>query len=97
MMQHAEIQKLKTDVGRHFKQPQDILNNGDLATEQKIELLKEWEIDLRQMMVASEENMPSTKSGSTADLLSKVNAALTELGSHSEVATEQKAPTKLGG
>lgn len=96
MLHHTEVQKLKTDVGRHFKQPQDILDDEDLATEQKIELLKEWEIDLRQLMVASEENMPSTKSGHTADMLSKVSKALTELGSQSEVKSERAAPTKLG-
>lgn len=97
-MQEAEVNKMKADVGRHFKHPDDIVNNDDLATEQKIKLLKEWEVDLRQMLVASEENMQSdTKPGTTADTLMKVSKALETLGSHSAVSTEHAAPTKLGG
>lgn len=96
-MQEAEVNKMKVDVARNFKQPQDILNDEDLATEQKIKLLKEWEIDLRQLMIASEENMPSgSKSGSTGEMLMKVSKALSTLGSESE-ATKEHPPTKLGG
>ncbi len=96
-MQEAKVDKIKVDVARSFKSPQDILNNDDLATEQKIKLLKEWEIDLRQLMVASEENMPSdNKSGATGDMLMKVSKALSTLGSQSE-ATKEHPPTKTGG
>lgn len=96
-MQEAEVNKMKVDVARSFKQPHDILNDDDLATEQKITLLKEWEIDLRQLMIASEENMPSDgKPGATGDMLMKVSKALSTLGSQSE-ATKEHPPTKLGG
>lgn len=96
-MQEFEVNKLKVDVARNFKLPQDILDDEDLATEQKIKLLKEWEIDLRQLMIASEENMPSdNKPGTTADTLMKVSKALSTLGSKSEAAKEHP-PTKLGG
>ena len=97
-MLEAEVKKLKVDVARHFKHPDDIVNNDELATEQKITLLKEWEVDLRQLMVASEENMQSDgKPGATADTLMKVSKALETLGGQSAVSTEHTAPTKLGG
>jgi len=97
-MQEAEFNKMKVDVAQHFKHPDEIVHNDDLATEQKITLLKEWEVDLRQLMVASEENMQSDgKPGATADTLMKVSKALEKLGGQSAVSTEHTAPTKLGG
>jgi hypothetical protein len=38
-----------------FDRPRDILESHDLLPDQKIKLLKEWEIDLRELQVASEE------------------------------------------
>ena len=40
--------------------PEDLLARDDLDREQKIAVLRQWELDLRERMVAEEENMPSS-------------------------------------
>lgn len=47
------------DVSKVFKAPQDIVNAVDVPTDKKIELLRDWEMDLREVLVASEEGMNS--------------------------------------
>ena len=61
------FEQAKQDVGKAFPRPEDIGKADDLSLEQKVELLKQWEIDLRLLMVASDENMAGTKPGQVAD------------------------------
>ncbi len=49
------------DVSKVFKAPQDIVNAVDVPTDKKIELLRDWEMDLREVLVASEEGMNSKR------------------------------------
>ncbi|MGD2055597.1 MAG: hypothetical protein PVJ15_02230 [Gammaproteobacteria bacterium] len=58
--------------------PQQLLAREDLAPEQKIEILRQWELDLRERMVAEEENMGATEPGSMT--LDEVLIALDALG-----------------
>ena len=85
------VDKIKRDVGKTFARPEDILQTDALSAQQKIELLKQWEIDLRQLMVASEENMLSAASEQTADLLRRVRQLLTRLGATQQGAAVNKA------
>ena len=78
-MTQNRYQKAQHDVGKVFDSPQTLADASDLSTEQKIELLSQWEIDLREMLVASEENMPSTEPGNAAELLRKVRKQLNAL------------------
>jgi len=84
------------DVSKAFKSPHDIVTAADLNQQQKIELLKQWETDLRLLMVASEENMTGDAPGRTAEMMSAVLQCLNQVGVPSKE-EQQKAPTKSGG
>jgi len=38
-----------------FKDPKDVVANGEITRDQKIEILRRWEYDAREMEVAEEE------------------------------------------
>lgn len=61
--------------------PKHLLEREDLSREEKLELLHQWEADLREEMVAEEENMPSSAPMSTT--LEEVLDALRSLGAES--------------
>jgi hypothetical protein len=83
------------DVSKTFRTPQAILEAADLSRQQKIDLLKQWETDLRLLMVASDENMTGNVPGRTAELLRQVLQGLEELGTRP--AEGQKASNRAGG
>lgn len=94
-MQPKHFSKVLGDVSRAFDRPRDILDSHDLSIEQKIKLLKEWEFDLRELQVASEENMTGdASSGTTAEMLRECRHTLARLGA---AADSGGAPTKQGG
>jgi hypothetical protein len=90
----SRFEKAKQDVSKIFATPVDLSNAPDLSSEEKIYLLKQWETDLRLLMVASEENMPGTNPGRTAELLRIVHQELEELGAPQN---ETTAANKAGG
>jgi len=94
-MSDNRFQQALGDVSKAFRTPQAILDADGLSRQQKIELLKQWETDLRLLMVASEENMTGNMPGRTAELLRQVLQCLEQLGTRP--AEGQKAPTKAGG
>ena len=59
--------------------PQDIADDSTLSSQQKIDRLKKWEFDLRQLMDATEEGMAGGRPGQTADMLRKVHIQLERL------------------
>jgi hypothetical protein len=76
---------------RDFGDPQSLLANDALTREQKIAVLRQWEVDLREIMVAEEESMTST--GPVRPSLAEVLAALDQLGAAPE---DHPVPTKHG-
>ena len=90
----SRFEKAKQDVGKIFQTPSELFNARDLSDEEKIYLLKQWDTDLRLLMVASEENMPGTQPGKTAELLQSVHQKLEELGAAKD---EPAAVNKSGG
>jgi hypothetical protein len=94
-MAKSRFKEALGDVSRVFKTPQAILEASDLDRQQKIDLLRQWETDLRLLMVASEENMTGNVPGRTAELLREVLRGLDALGVGEDQA--QPAPTKSGG
>ena len=89
----VEIEKALTDPSASFKKPQDVVENKDLSREQKIEILRRWEYDARNLQVADEEGMsPDIPQPSLLDAVLK---ALRSLGASADV--EHSAPTKQGG
>ena len=73
-----------------FRVPEDVLKASDLTREQKIEILRRWEYDARELEVAADENMI----GSNNDLLQNVLGSLSELGYKPD--TDNEPPTKQG-
>ena len=78
----------------------EIVTSKTLSTDEKIALLKERELDLREVLVAADEGMAEGDApvGDTAEdpgvALRNVHDALESLGAEAEV---NASPTKLGG
>jgi hypothetical protein len=87
----TDIDQAMLDPTSVFKKPEEVLKANDLTREQKIEVLRRWEYDARELEVASDENM----TGNNSDLLDKVLNALDELGYGP--GPENSPPTKQGG
>jgi hypothetical protein len=98
MINNARFEDALTDVAKVFADPKDIIGSDDLSHQQKVKLLKQWEFDLRENLVASEENMTAetVPEGHSAELLRGVRKALISIGAvdHKD---ESAAPMKLGG
>jgi hypothetical protein len=97
LMNNARFDEALTDVAKIYAHPGDIVTAGELSEKQKVKLLRQWEFDLRENLVASEENMtaPTLPEGQSAELLREVRKALMALGAdHTD---ETAAPTKTGG
>jgi hypothetical protein len=63
-----------------YEGPEELVNDSSLSSGDKLQLLNEWERDLRQLQTATEENMPADTDpehhrdeGKTADLLQRVS------------------------
>jgi hypothetical protein len=95
-MESKQFEKALTDVSAHFDRPEAILGATNLDHAQKVALLKQWDQDLRLILVASEENMTGNGRGAQpGELLSRVRRALVALGVEQD---EQAAgPSKTGG
>ena len=73
----------------------EIVDSKKLSTEEKIALLKERELDLREILVAAEEGMTREEHPDDPGVaLRNVHDALEKLGADTTVSA---APTKLGG
>jgi hypothetical protein len=96
-MNPIRFRKMLGDVSREFDHPRAILGSGDLTAEQKIRLLREWELDLRELQVASEENMTDANDpGAAAELLRDCRRALLTLGAADGDSDSGGAPNKAG-
>ena len=95
-MTKTRFQQALGDVSRvfeHARRPSS--KRADLTEQQKIDLLKQWETDLRLLMVASEENMTGNAPGRTSELLRQVLGGLEKLGASES--QSRSAPNKAGG
>lgn len=93
-METKAFEAVMADVASHFQTPQAVLESPELDRGQKVALLRQWEHDLRLMMVATEENMPRQQSGGgSAETFRAVREALDRLGAKSA----PEAASKLGG
>ena len=84
-----------TLAGFEFLSARDVLDRRGLTTDEKIALLRECEQDVRELMVAEEENMrgDQTSDQTLGDELRDIHAALASLGADRRAAA---APTKHG-
>jgi hypothetical protein len=86
-----DVEKALLDPGLVFKTPGEVLANNELTRAQKIEILRRWEYDVRELQVADEEGME----GPEPVTLDAVLDALRTLGAPEN--TENSGPTKQGG
>ena len=89
-----DLEKAWFDPGSVFKTPEEVVKSEELSREQKIEILRGWEYDARELQVAEEENMI----GTNADILGQIMRALLQLDEKSEVERLERSPaSKQGG
>lgn len=69
----------KLDPASIFKKPSEVLKDQTLSRAQKIDILKRWAYDEREMAVAEEENMQNTTPGDNS-ILDEILKCLLELG-----------------
>ena len=78
-----------------FSKPADVLTAAGLEKAQRIEILRQWEYDMRLQQVATEENMDSagSESANAGNALQEIHKALSDLGAGLETTS---GGSKLG-
>ena len=63
----VDVKKALLNPSAVFHRPQEVVQNKELSREQKIEILRRWEYDSRELQVADEESMtaPQAEGGDT--------------------------------
>lgn len=54
----TNIEEIKNDPAKFYHLPEDIVADQSLSHDDKVDMLRHWEMDARLMAVAEEENMP---------------------------------------
>lgn len=85
------IEQALLDPASVYSSPAKVIDDPALDREQKVEILRRWEYDARELEVAEEENM----GGGPPDMLDQILKALNELNAGADV--EHSPPTKQGG
>lgn len=76
-----------------YSRPAEVLKDPRLSDEQKLTVLRRWEIDSRELQVAEDEGM----TGGEDDLLTEVIEAIHQLAPAPNELDPVDAPTKHGG
>lgn len=82
----------KLDPSSVFKRPADVVREVSISRADKIEILRRWAYDEREMAVAEEENMQRPPD-EQSNILDEVLESLLELGDDGE---GNQSPTKQG-
>jgi len=85
------FEKALHNPASYYVSPQNILQDQGLTTAEKIQLLRRWEYDERELAVAEEENM----AGGPPSRLDEILQALHQLDGAED--TQHSPPTKQGG
>jgi hypothetical protein len=85
-----DVKQALLDPTSVFAAPEDILANGALDRDTKIEILRRWGYDALELQVAEEENM----TGGEPNILDRIVRALLALGAEPDL--ERRPPTKQG-
>jgi hypothetical protein len=95
-----DFETAKIDPSKVFASPEEVLQHDEFNRNQKIEILRRWAYDARELEVAEEENMgggelSEESKENEGDLLDRIHHALHEL--HAPSHCEHSSPTKQGG
>jgi hypothetical protein len=84
-------QKIKRDPLARFDAPMDVVRDDSLTYDQKLEILRSWEYDARELQTAEEENMAGGEHNRLQEVLKAIDCL-------SEPAPDSGgAPNKQGG
>jgi hypothetical protein len=86
-----DLEQAKLNPASVFASPGAVCEAAELTHAQKIEILRRWEYDARELQVATEENMGED----SGQLLDAVLAARHRLDAGADL--ENTPPTKQGG
>ena len=84
-----DVKRAMLDPTSVFKDPEDVVASDELNRDQKIEILRRWEYDARELEVAEEE---AGMAVSRPEMFDRVVRALHTLGAERD--TEHTPPTK---
>ena len=84
-----DVKKAMLDPTSVFKDPEEVVASDELNRDQKIEILRRWEYDARQLEVAEEEAGMAVR---RPEMFDRVVQALHTLGAERD--TEHSPPTK---
>jgi hypothetical protein len=87
-----DFDKTLLDPASAFDHPTEVVDSAELSREQKIQVLRRWEYDARELQVADEEGMTAPKP--QAITLDMILAALRALGAPTDV--EHSATDAIG-
>jgi hypothetical protein len=82
----------KANPTRYYRRPGDVVRDRRLTKKEKLAILEAWELEARELAVASEENM----GGGEPSLLQDVVQARLDLGDTVDPEDDGGAPTKHG-
>ncbi len=85
----VDVKKAMLDPTSVFKDPEEVVASDELNRDQKIEILRRWEYDARQLEVAEEEAGMAVR---RPDMFDCVVQALHTLGAERD--PERSPPTK---
>ncbi len=77
-MTKSVVSKAIADPSRVFPNPQAVLAASDLTREEKIKILRNWELDAKRLLESADENM-TDDSGNERNQLPEIHKALRAL------------------
>jgi hypothetical protein len=82
----------KANPTRYYRRPGEVVRDRRLTRHEKLAILEAWELEARELSVATEENM----AGGEPNLLQEVVQARLDLGDATQPDDTAGAPTKHG-
>jgi rubrerythrin len=92
LSKRAPYEKALENPAAYFGSPESVVETAELSKEEKIEVLRRWEYDARELDAEEEE---SPAGHSDENLLQRIHRALQMLGASIDL--EAAPPTKIGG
>lgn len=59
MHHHPELSKCLDNPGLCFEHPRDVVQSPAFNRAEKLQILEQWALDIRECLIAEEENMPN--------------------------------------
>lgn len=72
---NLKVERALTDPASVYSSPESVLKDDALSTGEKVQILRQWEFDMAELAVATEEGMPDNEE----DLTRPIRLALEKL------------------